>query len=116
VSRQLWWGHRIPAYFARIKSDVSNGIRVDKNDPANNHHWIVARTIDDAMRKAAELLKTSVDNIYLEQDEDVLDTWFSSGLFPFSVFGWPNQTEDLKNFYPTTVSSLLDSLQFDVIV
>ena len=98
VSRQLWWGHRIPAYFARIKGETP---RLDKNEPDNNKRWVVARTIESAKTKAAELLKVNESEIELEQDEDVLDTWFSSGLFPFSVFGWPNNTEDLKAFYPT---------------
>ena len=52
---------------------------------------------------AADKLGKNADQIQLEQDEDVLDTWFSSGLFPFSVFGWPNNTDDLKAFYPTSL-------------
>ena len=55
------------------------------------------------MEKAVETLKCSKDEIVLERDEDVLDTWFSSGLFPFSVFGWPDNTSDLKAFYPTSL-------------
>jgi valyl-tRNA synthetase len=94
ISRQLWWGHRIPAYKARIKGQGS-------------YKWVVARNIDEARRIAAQELSkqqgdiTDQDQIELEQDEDVLDTWFSSGLFPFAVFGWPDETEDLKKFYPT---------------
>ena len=92
---------------------------VDKNDPANNDRWFVARTESDARRAAGvrfnmsglsgvvdTSVKTSgvdVSTLVLEQDEDVLDTWFSSGLFPFSVFGWPEQTEDFKAFYPTSL-------------
>ena len=53
--------------------------------------------------KAIDILKCHKDDIILERDEDVLDTWFSSGLFPFSVMGWPDNTEDLKAFYPTSL-------------
>ena len=115
VSRQLWWGHRIPAYFVKFSKDEV----VDKNDPANNDRWFVARTEADArtaagvrfnMSGVSGVIDTSkvttgidVSTLVLEQDEDVLDTWFSSGLFPFSVFGWPEQTEDFKAFYPTSL-------------
>ncbi|CAE7745720.1 Vars1, partial [Symbiodinium microadriaticum] len=76
---------------------------VDKNDPANNGRWLVARTVESAAEQAATLFGCSPEEVDLVQDEDVLDTWFSSGLFPFSVFGWPNNTEDLSAFYPTTL-------------
>ncbi len=99
VSRQLWWGHRIPAYFARIEGENT----LDKNEPSNGQRWIVARTEAEALKKASEKFNVPESNIKLEQDEDVLDTWFSSGLFPFSVFGWPNETDDFKAFYPTTL-------------
>lgn len=99
VSRQLWWGHRIPAYFATKKGEEN----VDKNDPANNERWVVSRDMESAKDKAATLLGVSRDDVELVQDEDVLDTWFSSGLFPFSVFGWPNNTDDFRAFYPTTL-------------
>jgi valyl-tRNA synthetase len=98
VSRQLWWGHQIPAWFATKK-----GENLTKNDMANNDRWIVGRNEDEALEKAAKLLGCSSDEIELERDGDVLDTWFSSGLFPFSVMGWPDQTEDLKAFYPTSL-------------
>lgn len=97
ISRQLWWGHRIPAYFARIDGEE----RLDKNDIANNSRWVVARTQADALAEASAVLGVDASKIILEQDEDVLDTWFSSGLFPFSVFGWPDNTADLQAFYPT---------------
>jgi valyl-tRNA synthetase len=77
LSRQLWWGHRIPAWY----------------DEAGN--IFVARTEEDA-RKAAGTVK-------LTQDPDVLDTWFSSALWPISTLGWPDETSDLKTFYPTDV-------------
>lgn len=96
VSRQLWWGHRIPAYMATISGDAA------KDDSAEDV-WVVGRTEDEARKRAAEKLNVSEDQIVLKQDEDVLDTWFSSGLFPFSVFGWPNKTEEMDAFFPTTM-------------
>lgn len=101
VSRQLWWGHRIPAYFARLPGESQ--ANVDRNDPANNQRWFVARSESAARAQAAAKFGVSEDEISLEQDEDVLDTWFSSGLFPFSVFGWPEQTDDFKAFFPNTL-------------
>lgn len=98
VSRQLWWGHQIPAWFATKKDE-----NLSKNDMAYNERWIVARSEQDAMEKAEKLLGCSAGEITLERDEDVLDTWFSSGLFPFSVMGWPDNTDDLKAFYPTSL-------------
>ena len=99
VSRQLWWGHRIPAWFATKKGESG----VSKSDMENNERWIVARNEADARKKAAAFLKCDEGDVLLEQDDDVLDTWFSSGLFPFSVFGWPDNTADLKAFYPTSL-------------
>lgn len=78
ISRQLWWGHRIPAWYC----GDCNHITVPEKDPT-------------------ECEKCKSKNI--KQDEDVLDTWFSSALWPFSTLGWPNETEALKTFYPTTV-------------
>lgn len=89
ISRQLWWGHRIPAYEA---SCTSSGSSV----------WVAGRNEDEARGRAAKKLGVDAEAITLSQDEDVLDTWFSSGLFPFSVFGWPDQTADLDAFYPTS--------------
>lgn len=77
ISRQLWWGHQIPAWYT-----ADGGI-------------IVARSEDEAREQAG----TSE----LTQDPDVLDTWFSSALWPFSTLGWPDSTSDLKTFYPTSV-------------
>jgi valyl-tRNA synthetase len=80
ISRQLWWGHRIPAWYAR------------------DGEVFVAETEAEALAAAKAKHGRA---IALTQDEDVLDTWFSSGLWPFSTLGWPNQTQDLKRFYPT---------------
>lgn len=102
VSRQLWWGHRIPAYFAVTQAEEAAG-SVSKNDVAASHRWIVARTKEAAATIAAEKLGCAESEVVLHQDEDVLDTWFSSGLFPMSVFGWPEKTADFDAFFPTTL-------------
>lgn len=96
VSRQLWWGHRVPAYRARVEATENR---------TGQEAWVIARSDEEARQKAAKTFGDLVDpsSILLEQDEDVLDTWFSSGLFPFSVFGWPNETKDMEAFYPTTM-------------
>lgn len=90
ISRQLWWGHRIPAYKASIKGDPKQV-------------WVCGIDLEEAKTEAMQLLNLKDSNsLVLEQDEDVLDTWFSSGLFPFAVFGWPDaNSSDLKKFYPT---------------
>lgn len=81
VSRQLWWGHRIPAWY-----DESGNIFVEETF--------------EAAQKAANAKNGK--EVELRQDEDVLDTWFSSGLWPFSTLGWPEKTPELERFYPTT--------------
>jgi valyl-tRNA synthetase len=77
VSRQLWWGHRIPVYYAE------------------DGEAFAALSWEEAERKAGRKI--------VRQEEDVLDTWFSSGLWPFATLGWPQETEDLERFYPTNV-------------
>uniref|UniRef100_A0A672HPA1 Valine--tRNA ligase n=1 Tax=Salarias fasciatus TaxID=181472 RepID=A0A672HPA1_SALFA len=98
ISRQLWWGHRIPAYFITV-SDPS----VTPGEDMDGHYWVSGRSEEEAREKAAKRFNVSPDKISLRQDEDVLDTWFSSGIFPFSIFGWPNETQDLSVFYPGTL-------------
>ncbi|HKL72646.1 MAG TPA: valine--tRNA ligase [Candidatus Onthovivens sp.] len=71
ISRQLWWGHRIPVYY----NDLTEEIIVSKEVPDNSGNW--------------------------HQDNDVLDTWFSSALWPFATLGWPNNTDDFERYYPT---------------
>jgi valyl-tRNA synthetase len=78
ISRQIWWGHRIPAWYD------------------NDGNIYVADSLEDAQMQAGE-------GVTLRQDEDVLDTWFSSALWPFSTLGWPEQTPQLSRFYPTDV-------------
>ena len=80
ISRQIWWGHRIPAWY-----DDENNIYVGESEEYIRDKYNIS------------------DSITLTQDNDVLDTWFSSSLWPFSTLGWPDQTRELENFYPTSV-------------
>lgn len=97
ISRQLWWGHRIPAYLGTIAGETP------PQDPASQN-WFVGRTEEEARSKAAKFFKVDPQDVTLQQDEDVLDTWYSSGLFPFSTFGWPDENnKDLHAFYPNTM-------------
>ncbi|KAG1759709.1 tRNA synthetases class I-domain-containing protein [Suillus occidentalis] len=93
ISRQLWWGHRCPAYFVQIEGEA-----IDRNDGKN---WVVGRTMEEATERAKILANGK--NFILEQDEDVLDTWFSSGLWPFSILGWPEKTVDFSQYYPASI-------------
>ncbi|WP_138504829.1 valine--tRNA ligase [Nostoc sp. PA-18-2419] len=90
ISRQLWWGHQIPAWYAVSQTDG----QITDNTP-----FVVAKSEAEAWEKAKAQFG---ENVKLEQDPDVLDTWFSSGLWPFSTLGWPEQTQDLATYYPTT--------------
>ncbi|CAN3483472.1 hypothetical protein DICA0_F32902 [Diutina catenulata] len=90
ISRQLWWGHRCPVYFVEIE-----GKEADRLD---NDYWIAARSQEEAEEKARA--KFGDVKFTLEQDEDVLDTWFSSGLWPISTLGWPEKTPDMETFAP----------------
>ena len=100
ISRQLWWGHRIPVYFVRSKDTIEN----EKLDALKDENrWVSASDDEEAKLKASKKFNLKLDNLILEQDEDVLDTWFSSGLFPFSVFGWPENTEDMIKYYPNNL-------------
>ena len=87
VSRQLWWGHRIPVWYV---------------GESGESEYIVARNEDEAGQKAIE--QGHADDVILRQEEDVLDTWFSSGLWPFATLGWPGnegvEGSDLARFYP----------------
>ena len=79
ISRQIWWGHRIPAWY-----DDNGNIYVGENEQDVRNYY-------------------KLDAIELKQDEDVLDTWFSSSLWPFGSLGWPEKTEDFKSFFPTSL-------------
>ena len=76
ISRQLWWGHRIPAWYCGACGHITVARERPRSAPLRRHE--------------------------LRQDEDVLDTWFSSGLWPFATLGWPDETRELRTFYPTT--------------
>ncbi|VVB03856.1 unnamed protein product [Arabis nemorensis] len=95
VSRQFWWGHRIPAWYATLEEGQL------KDTGSYNDHWIVARNEEEARKEADS--KFPGKKFELCQDPDVLDTWFSSGISPLSSFGWPDETDDSKAFYPTCV-------------
>ena len=82
ISRQIWWGHRIPAYYAEDGT------------------VFVARNMEEAKAQAKEKFGKEVS---LREETDVLDTWFSSALWPFSTLGWPDKTPDLEKFFPTNV-------------
>jgi valyl-tRNA synthetase len=82
ISRQLWWGHRIPIWYGPDGTPFVGYSDEDASQKARSHYG---------------------KEVKLEQDPDVLDTWFSSGLWPFSTLGWPEETKDLDYFYPTTM-------------
>ncbi len=90
ISRQLWWGHQIPAWYAVSET----GEEITDDTP-----FVVAHNEEEAWEKAKAQFG---EDVKLKQDPDVLDTWFSSGLWPFSTMGWPQETADLKTYYPTT--------------
>jgi len=102
ISRQLWWGHQIPIWHVSgqevekvLKKYFSN-----RNDihfyQAENGDWLVCSLEKD-------LQEDEIEGLKLTRDPDVLDTWFSSALWPHSTMGWPGETEDLKDFYPTSI-------------
>jgi valyl-tRNA synthetase len=97
ISRQLWWGHRIPAWF--VVSETGGAI-------TDSTPYVVARNEAEARAKAEAQFSGGVHAhpVVLEQDPDALDTWFSSGLWPFSTLGWPDaEAADLARWYPTSV-------------
>ncbi len=102
IGRQLWWGHRIPIWYckgateAELKKAFSGRKDVSWNwDAANETWWICSQDED--------LAATAVPGYTLTQEEDVLDTWFSSALWPHSTLGWPDDTAELRYYYPTNV-------------
>src|SRR6202050_5254442 len=118
ISRQIWWGHQIPAWYgpSKLKYLGDEGYILDLDDA----QVFVAETEEEAMAQArdyyggevkiapnwnaivsARISETNLGANYIARDEDVLDTWFSSALWPFSTLGWPDDTLELKRFYPT---------------
>src|SRR5437870_554791 len=92
ISRQLWWGHQIPAWY-----DEDGNVYVARNEEDAREQAAKGYLEKDGQQPQTDFLPR------LTQDEDVLDTWFSSALWPFSTLGWPDETVDLKTFYPTSV-------------
>ena len=116
ISRQLWWGHHIPCWYGAVKRDDHFSYPLSHPETA---HKIVVISEAEALREATEfyggpvelvaslneaIARTKIDNskFYIWRDEDVLDTWFSSALWPFSTLGWPDETKELTRYYPTS--------------
>ncbi|XP_035216698.1 valine--tRNA ligase-like [Stegodyphus dumicola] len=91
ISRQLWWGHRIPAY------------KIFSPNSQVNFRWIAARSHEEAVQKASEKFNLNPSEITAVQDDDVLDTWFSSALYPLIALGWPKKENALEKLYPLTL-------------
>jgi valyl-tRNA synthetase len=117
ISRQLWWGHQIPCWYGAYRRD--DGAWAYPTTRPEDAHRIVCPSEVDAIRTATEFYGASVEVVanlseaiartkkdntkfYIWRDEDVLDTWFSSALWPFSTLGWPDETKELKRYYPTS--------------
>jgi valyl-tRNA synthetase len=119
ISRQLWWGHQIPAWYG---PSFENGKTTYNLTDTSNNQIFVATLEAEAINQARSLYKRNVvvvssiyeafnidmkvdsthEDVFIWRDEDVLDTWFSSALWPFSTLGWPDDTPELKRFYPTS--------------
>ncbi|MGH0145003.1 UNVERIFIED_CONTAM: hypothetical protein FKN15_046310 [Acipenser sinensis] len=101
ISRQLWWGHQIPAYRVSFPGSC------DKQEVDSDALWVCGQNQEEVKRSAAKKFGIPENLITVTQglvsDTDVLDTWFSSGLFPFAMLGWPEQTPDLHEFYPNSL-------------
>lgn len=111
VSRQLWWGHRIPIWSVTCKDQAAADAKVQEVSALAGNDQIACNTqanedgsiaVFVCLREEASELESKVDALGLEQDPDVLDTWFSSALWPHSTLGWPRQTPELGYFYPTS--------------
>jgi valyl-tRNA synthetase len=122
ISRQIWWGHQIPVWYGpyadndKLSYEVGDGGKnhffaaVSESDAVDQAERVYGRPIvvlsswrnltrDDVLREMKQNNKT----VFIWRDEDVLDTWFSSALWPFSTLGWPDETPELKRYYPTSV-------------
>jgi valyl-tRNA synthetase len=122
VSRQLWWGHQIPVWSAtfnqklpdevervgKLKKLIDDWKNAGRQDVVGNIVYAGGDVVKDAVQAhialapSAQSLSVDLERLGLRQDPDVLDTWFSSWLWPFATMGWPENTETLKKFYPTT--------------
>jgi valyl-tRNA synthetase len=104
ISRQIWWGHQIPAWYGPDGKVFVGESEDDAVADALAHYTEIEEiTAEEGHDIAADPERRArFANEYLHRDEDVLDTWFSSALWPFSTLGWPDETPELKRFYPTT--------------
>ena len=101
ISRQLWWGHQIPAWYGQDgKVFVAETEEEAVSRALAYYQETGALTADQAREMATDPAKRAP---FLTRDEDVLDTWFSSGLWPFSTLGWPDETPEVERYYPTNV-------------
>lgn len=92
ISRQIWWGHQIPAY------------SISDTDGREHYGWVAAASEEEATEKAYKKFpQIKRGDIFVKRDEDVLDTWFSSALWPFASMGWPENTQDFQEYYPASV-------------
>nr|CAB3267597.1 valine--tRNA ligase [Phallusia mammillata] len=99
ISRQNWWGHQIPAFQCSVQNSESK--------------WVAAHAEEEALHKATKLFPhAEPSKIVLKRDPDVLDTWFSSALFPFAALGWPENTPDLQRFFPLSLMETGQDLLF----
>jgi valyl-tRNA synthetase len=101
ISRQLWWGHQIPAWY-----DEAGNVYVARTEEEayqQAKRKIAEQRVQEQIGSGTQFGKAEFADPKLTQDPDVLDTWFSSALWPFSTLGWPDSTEDLRTFYPTSV-------------
>ena len=99
ISRQLWWGHQIPAWYG-----PDDKVFVAETEDEALADALAYYVVNDVLtQEEADKIAESADRraTFLKRDEDVLDTWFSSALWPFSTLGWPDETPELKRYYPT---------------
>jgi len=111
ISRQLWWGHRIPVWSkkANIQYEPEREIVIAMDEAVKSSEFVFVQTVEISSSEVrVEVVSTTdkycslLERLGFTQDPDVLDTWFSSWLWPFATMGWPEQTPTLKAFYPTT--------------
>ena len=116
ISRQLWWGHRIPVWWTEepAKETNSEASEIDSNIDSNKDGSLVrslgTRRFTFARTREEAVAKLQTENCW--QDEDVLDTWFSSALWPLATLGWPQDTDDLRYFYPTNLLSTAQEILY----
>lgn len=116
VSRQIWWGHQIPAWYCltcNADSVLTRHTQGSSGEAGSRERVVITKTARPIVARSAPSNCPACGGTKLLRDPDVLDTWFSSGLWPFSTLGWPEQTPELKTYYPTsTLVTGLDILFF----